>query len=147
MTDKIDGNIIGFYASFNADENVQELAKSYLWGDQGLKNKLAHLKWKNYGEGLRLILFQVYVKPIPCLRNNLRDIESYRPKEKSIGIPVILDNDNFFNLSESDRLQFFSKTIIEKLRLVELKVKRKKLEFDITLLITDVAAALKLHPF
>jgi hypothetical protein len=51
MTEKIDENIIGFFASFNASETDQELVKDYLWSDSGLKNKLAHLKWKNYGQG------------------------------------------------------------------------------------------------
>ena len=139
---KIDENIIGFYASFNAGETDQELVKDYLWSDSGLKNKLAHLKWKNYGQGLQIILFQVYVKPIPYLRKNLREIENYRPKEKSIGIPIILDNENFFKLSETDRQQFFAESIVEKLGLVELKVKRNKLDFDISQLITDVKKAL-----
>lgn len=142
MTKKIDENIIGFYASFNAGETDQESVKSYLWSDSGLKNKLAHLKWKNYGQGLHIILFQVYVQPIPYLRKNLREIENYRPKEKSIGIPVILDNENFFKLSESDRQQFFAETIVDKLGLVELKVKRNKLDFDISQLIADVKKSL-----
>ncbi len=142
MTEKIDDNIIGFYASFNMDETDQELVKSYLWGEIGLKSKLSHLKWRNYGEGLQIILFQVYVNPIPYERNNLKEIENYRPKEKSIGIPVILDNDNFFRLYENDRQQFFAETIIDKLGLVELKVKRNKLEFEISQLIADVKESL-----
>ena len=142
MTEKIDDNIIGFYASFNMDEADQELVKSYLWSDNGLKSKLSHLKSKDYGQGLQIILFQFYVKPIPYLRKNLKEIENYRPKEKSIGIPVILDNENFFNLSETDRQQFFKETIIDKLKLVELKVKRNKLKFDISQLIIDVIKTL-----
>ena len=142
MHEKNDENIIGFFASFNAGETDQELVKDYLWSDSGLKNKLSHLKWKNYGEGFKIILFQIYVKPIPYLRQNLKEIENYRPKEKSIGIPVILDNENFFNLSESDRQQFFAETIVEKLGLVELKVKRNKLNFDIVRLIADVKKAM-----
>lgn len=142
MAEKTDENIIRFYASFNAGETDQELIKSYLWNDNGLKNKLAHLKWKNYGQDLQIILFQVYVKPIAYLRKNLRKIENYRPKEKSIGISVILDHKNFFKLSESDRQQFFAETIVEKLGLVELKVKRNKLDFDISQLIADVKKSL-----
>ncbi|MCB0373400.1 MAG: hypothetical protein KDD31_10350 [Muricauda sp.] len=138
MTEKIDENIIGFFFFFNAGETDQDLVKDYLWSDSGLKNKLAHLKWKNYGQGLQIILFQVYVKPISYLRRNLREIENYRPKEKSIGIPIILDNENFFKLTETERQQFFAESIVEKLGLVELKVKRNKLDFDITQLIADV---------
>ena len=138
----IDENIIGFFASFNSGETDKELIKTHLWGDNGLNSKLAHLKWKNYGQGFQLILFQAYVKPIPYLRKNLREIENYRPKEKSIGIPIILDNENFFLLSQTDQQQFFAETIIEKLGLVELKVKRNKLEFNISQLIADVKKSL-----
>lgn len=142
MTEKIDEHIIGFFASFNAGETDKELVKDYLWSDSGLKNKLAYLKWKNYGQGLQIILFQVYVKPIPYLKKKLREIENYRPKEKSIGIPIILDNENFFKLSETDQQQFFVESIVEKLGLVELKVKENKLDFDIVQLIADVKKSL-----
>lgn len=142
MTEKIDENIIGFYASFNADETDEELVRSYLWSDNGLKSRLSHLKWKNYGQSLQIILFQVYVRPIPYMRKNLREIENYRPKEKSIGISIILDNENFFNLSETDRQQFFVEIIIDKLGLMDLKVKRNKLDFDISQLIADVKKSL-----
>ncbi|NIK93630.1 hypothetical protein GZ212_15830 [Mangrovimonas sp. CR14] len=141
MTKTTDDNIIGFFASFNFGENDQKLVKSYLWGDNGLKNRLAHLKWKNYGTDLKIILFQIYTKPIPYERRNLREIENYRRKEKSIGIPVILDH-NFFKLSETDRQQFFAETIVDKLGLLELKVKRNKLDFDISRLIADVKKSL-----
>mgnify|MGYP000203353182 CR=1 FL=1 len=46
MTDKIDENIIGFYASFNAGETDQELIKNYLWSENGLKNKIEY-RYKN----------------------------------------------------------------------------------------------------
>ncbi|KAB1155942.1 hypothetical protein F7018_11575 [Tenacibaculum aiptasiae] len=139
---KIDENIIGFFASFDIGDNDKELVKNYLWGDNGLKNKLAHLKWNNYGHGLEIILFKVYVKPIPYLRKNLRGIENYKPKEKSIAVPIILDRDNFFKLSETDQQLFFTETIVEKLGLVKSKVKRNKLNFNISLLITDVKTSL-----
>ena len=44
----------------------------------------------------------------------------------------------FLRLSETDRQQFFAESIVEKLGLVKLKVKRNKLEFDISQLIADV---------
>ena len=138
MTKKIDDNIIGFFSSFNMEETDEELVKSYLWSDIGLTNKLAHLKWKNYGNDLKLILFQIHVKPVPYERKSLKEIENYSRKEKSIGVPIILDHANFFKLTETEQQQFFVETIIDKLALVELKVKRNKLDFDITRLISDV---------
>lgn len=142
MTEDIQNNIIGFYASFNLNEPNKDFVKSYLWGSNGLKNKLAHLKWKNYGEDIETILFQIYVNPIQYERKNLREIESYRRKEKSIGIPIILDNDSFFKLTENEKQKFFTKIILKKLGLVELKVKQNKLNFDISQLIDDVNKSL-----
>ena len=142
MTEKINDNVIRFFASFNAGETDQELVQSYIWSDSGLNNRLSHLKWKNYGKGLKIILFQIYTKPILYERRNLREIENYRPKEKSIGIPIILDNENFFKLSEPDRQKFFAESIVQKLGLLALKVKRNKLNFDIVRLITDVKESL-----
>ncbi len=142
MSEKSGENLIGFYASFNAGETDQDLVKSYLWSENGFQYKLAHLNWKKYGTGLQKILFQIYVKPIPFERKNLREIEKYRPKEESIGIPIILDKENFFNLSESQRQQFFADTILEKLGMVELQVTRNNLDFNISLLIDDVKKSL-----
>ena len=67
MTTIKEDNLIGFYASFNQADEDQELVKKYLWGDFGLKEKLKTLKWYNYGQDFHLILFEFYVKPIPCL--------------------------------------------------------------------------------
>ena len=85
-----------------------------------------------------LILFEFNVNPIPYLRENLKEIGSYRRKEKSIGIPTILDNENFFGLDENGQQDFLKTRIIEKLSLVKEKVKRNKLDFNIDRLITDV---------
>ena len=134
----IEDNLIGFYASFNADDHDKELVKSYLWADNGLKNKLKSLKWSNYGQDFHIILFQVYSKPIPYLRDALREIENYRRKEKSIGVPIIIDELNFFNLSEKDRQSFFKNIILNKLDLLQDKIKRNKLDLDIIKLKQDI---------
>jgi hypothetical protein len=145
MTAITDDNIIGFYANFMSGETEQDKVKSYLWGVNGLKETLKPLKWQNYGQDFHLILFQVYVKPIPSLRNALREIESYRRKEKSIGIPIIIDQENFFNLNEKDRLKFFQTTIQVKLDLVKEKVKRNKLDLDIDKLKLNVDRLLNVN--
>ena len=132
MREKIDDNIFGFYASFNFGEIDSELIKSYVWGEKGLKNKLIHLKWKNFGTDLKLILFEIYVRPIPYARKNIKPIGSYRRKEQSVGIPIILDDQNFFELNENDRQLFFKNTILEKLELLADKIKRNKLDTNIS---------------
>ena len=137
MTAIADDNIFGFYASFQSDETDHELVKKYLWGKDGLKEQLKSLKWQTYGKDFHLILFEVYVKPIPYLRDALKEMGSYRRKEKSIGIPVILDHENFFRLTETDRQKFLHLTIIKRLELLRDKVKRNKLDLKIEKLITD----------
>jgi len=138
MTTIKDDNLIGFYASFNSGDNEQEIVKNYLWGDNGLKEKLKSLKWHQYGQDFHLILFQFYSKPIPYERENLREIENYRRKEKSIGIPLIIDEDNFFKLNTADREHFLKQTILNKLDLLREKIKRNKLDLDIKRLKADV---------
>ena len=138
MTAITDDNIFGFYASFHSGENQEDKVKEYLWGKNGLNEILKPLKWQIYGQDFHLILFQVYSKPIPYLRNALREIESYRRKEKSVGIPIILDEENFFNLNEMDRQKFFQTTIQNKLDLLKEKVKRNKLDLGIDKLKLDV---------
>ena len=96
------------------------------------------MKWQDYGTDLILILFQFNVNPIPYLRENLKEIESYRRKEKSIGIPTILDDENFFQLNKNEQRNFLNAKILEKLELVKEKVRRNKLDFNIDGLIMDV---------
>lgn len=142
MTTLPDNELLGFYASFNMGEKDQELVKQYLWGDTGLKNKLKSIKWSTYGKDFHLILFQIYVRPIPEMREALKEIESYRKKEKSIGIPIIIDDSNFFNLKESDRQVFFKNNILIKLDLLKDKIKRNKLDLDLSRLKSDVESFL-----
>lgn len=132
------GNLFGFFANLGIDRNNDELVKDYLWGDNGLDKKLKSLKWKEYGQDFELILFQFYVKPTREQRDVLRNIENYRKKEKSIGIPVIIDEDNFFKRDNVDRQTFIKKTILDRLELLREKVKRNKLDLDISRLKGDV---------
>jgi hypothetical protein len=62
---------------------------------------------------------------------------SYRSKQKSIVIPVILDQENFFKPNETDRHKFFHSTILKRLEMIKEKVKRNKLDLDIEKLKTD----------
>ncbi len=136
--EKIENNIIGVYASFGFEEPNKEFVKELLWGENGIKNQFSSLKSQNYGTDIMLILFEFYVNPIPYLRGNLKEIGSYRKKEKSIGIPTILDNETFFNLNKNEQNLFLKNTILNKLTLVKEKVKRNKLNFRIDELIIDV---------
>ncbi|GGG50783.1 hypothetical protein [Bizionia arctica] len=143
MTEKIMDNILGFYASFNFGETDSELIRSYLWSENGLKNKLNFLKWQDFGTDLKLILFEFYVRPIPYERKNIKPIGSFRRKEQSVGIPIILDDQNFFRLKENERQLYFKNTILEKLELLTEKIKRNKLDTNISELKSKVEKTLK----
>jgi hypothetical protein len=43
MTTQPDDNILGFYANLMVPDSDQEVIKNYLWGADGLRNKLIHL--------------------------------------------------------------------------------------------------------
>jgi len=143
-------NILGCYVSVtqaypNADQQTKDLAteqgrlfRTYIWGEKGICDTLKKLNHEDYGKDLILSLFQFYVNPIPIIEQNLKEIEPYRKKEKSIGIPIIVNNKNFFSLSEEGRYNFLKQSILQKLDLLAEVVKQKKLDTKIELLKTDL---------
>jgi hypothetical protein len=142
-------NILGFFATFEHayDESEEESRRvdeqseqfrAYIWGKEGLAEKLGRLTHKNYGEDLKLALFQFSVFPSQDTIEHLKEIESYRSREKAIGIPVIVTKANFFDTSEADRQAFLRDTILGKLDLLAEVVKRKKLDTNISKLRSDV---------
>lgn len=119
------------------------LFSSYIWGTDGISNILKNLNHQDYGKDLIRILLQFYLNPIPCELANLKEIESYRKKEKSIGIPIIVNENNFFNKSVTERRRFLRSSIFKKLCLLEDVVKKKKLDTDIGKLKIDLERILK----
>lgn len=144
--------IFGCYLSypqmyFDASQEEKDLAleqgelfKSYIWGDKGICYTLKKLKHEDYGKDLKLALFQFYVKPlqIPMMLQALKGIERYRPKEKSIGIPIVVNDENFFNKSEEERYHFLKQSILQKLDLPADVVKRRKLDTNMEQLKFDL---------
>src|ERR1700722_9533620 len=143
-------NILGCYVSitlgkYDDDQKAKDLAseqgelfRAYIWGEKGICDTLKKLKHQDYGKDLILILFQFYVNPISIQLENLKEIERYRKKEKSIGIPVIVNNENFFNKSEEARHAFLKQSIFRKLDLLTEIVKKKKFDTKIDLLKSDL---------
>ena len=123
-----------------------DLFKTYIWGDKGISDKLKNLNYKSYGEDIKLALFQFYLKPIPYLLNHLKDIESYRKKEKAIGISIIVNDDNFFCKSEEERYDFLKQSILAKLDLLSEVVKKKKLDTNMELLKSDLQEIFSSYP-
>ena len=145
-----DTEIFGCYVSITlamptADQKTKDLFneqgklfRSYIWGEKGVSDILKKLKHEDYGNDLKLILFQFYVNPIPCELEHLEPIERYRKKEKSIGIPIVVNNDNFFSKSEEERYHFLQQSIFEKMDILAEVVKRKKLDTKMDLLKSDL---------
>ena len=143
-------NIFGCFVSYPSlmyDATEQEKLNAqeqgdffyiYIWGEQGVSNILKKLKHEDYGNDLKLILFQFYVNPIPYELEHLEPIERYRKKEKSIGIPIVVNDDNFFSKSEKERYHFLQQSIFEKMDLLAEVVRHKKLDTKMDLLKSDL---------
>ncbi|MEG1239244.1 hypothetical protein [Chryseobacterium sp.] len=130
--------IIGCFASTNMGDEQGVLFRTYIWGDEGIGNVLKTLRYENYGNDMKRILFQFYVNPIPYEQQNLKAIEPYRAREKAIGIPIIVTNENFFSQSEEGRYSFLKQSIFQKIDLLAEVVKKKKLDTKMELLKADL---------
>ena len=136
MTDNIFGCFVSGPAVYgdsstetiNESERLGEEFVKFMWGSNRLCEILKQLKHQDYGTDLTIILFQFYLNPIPEQLSYLKEIGSYRRKEKSIGIPVIVDNHNFFTLSDIERRIKIVTILKQKLNLVESVIKRNKLD-------------------
>ncbi|MCH8622567.1 hypothetical protein [Undibacterium sp. TS12] len=137
--------VSGPSVNWDDDQRTKEQAKekggvfrTYIWGDAGISKILKKLRSSDYGSGLNIILFQFYLNPLPYELNNLKEIENYRKKEKSIGIPIIANSENFFDREENERYQFLRSAILGKISLLENVVKRNKLDFNVEKLRADL---------
>lgn len=122
---------------------IGELFDSYIWGDNGIANILKRLNYNDYGKDMKLILFQFYLKPIPDLLEALKEIERYRPKERAIGVPIIITDDNFFNKTDKERREALKQMILAKMPLIEKVVKRNKLDTNMKSLKADLEKVLE----
>jgi|SRR3989344_2311658 len=143
-------NILGCFVTigFNPNLTEQDFVKldetftPYIWGEKGICNSLKKLNHTEYGKDLTLALFQFYVMPTAVELQNLKEIEGYRKNEKSIGIPVIVNDNNFFSKSEVERRTFLKQSILQKLNVLAEVVKKKKLDTNMELLKSDVQKVL-----
>jgi hypothetical protein len=143
---EVKDNIFGCFMKIGFDPNLSEqdfmnLDKAfspYIWGERGISNTLKKLKHEDYGKDLVLALFQFNVKPTPMELQRLKEIEPYRSKEKAIGIPIIVTDENFFSKPEEGRYNFLKQSIFQKLDLLAEVVKKKKLDTNMEQLKTDL---------
>lgn len=142
-------NILGCFLKVGFDPNLKrgeahELGNQvslYIWGERGtsgISGNLKKLKIEDYGKDLNLVLLEFHVKPTPTELSYLKEIESYRKKEKAIGIPIIITDDNFFSKTEEERYRFLKESILTKMDLLETVVKKRKLDTDVKKLKADI---------
>ena len=131
-------HILGCYVSSTAVDSSGPLFREYIWGIQGICGTLKKLKYRDYGKDVIMILFQFYVNPIPYEQQNLKEVESFRKKERSIGVPIIINNENFFIKSEAERFIFLKESIFKKLDILEQLFRKKKLDTKMDLLKDDL---------
>ena len=139
-------NILGcfFKVCYNpnlSEQDFNDLANTfrvYIWGEKGICNTLKKLKHEDYGKDLILALFQFYIKPLELEIEKLKEIESYRKNEKSIGIPIIINDENFFCKSEEGRYSFLKQSVLQKMDLLAEVVKKRNLDTKIGLLKSDL---------
>jgi hypothetical protein len=145
-----DNEIFGcfFKIGFDPEKSEQEFKgisntfKTYIWGENGISDTLKKLKHKDYGNDLKLILFEFNVKPTLIELEKLKEIGSYRKSEKSIGIPIVVNDKNFFSQTEEGRYSFLKQSILQKLELLSEVVKKKKLDTKMDLLKADLVKLL-----
>ncbi len=117
---------------------INKLFCGYIWGENGISDTLKKLRNEDYGKDMSIILFQFYLNPIPYELEHLKEIEPYRKKERAIGIPIIVTDENFFSKSEEGRYSFLKQSILQKLDLLAEVVKKKKLDTKMDLLKADL---------
>jgi len=135
--DKKSNRLMGYFMSdppvvYDASDRDKEIAsskgelfRSYIWGDQSIDNLLMEVVNAEYGKDLELILFQFILNPFPFQLPLLPDIEKYRKIEKAIGVNIIITDANFFSLEHSDRVLFIKRSLLERVKMLEIKYKKK----------------------
>lgn len=118
--------------------------RRYLWGEDGeggLKAELAKYINRDYGQDLQLILIQFDVNPAPDWTRPSRQVENYRPRERSIGTWIELNQGNYFSKDEVSREKFIKESILDRLDTIGQRAQARKMDVDIGKLIKDVEKA------
>ena len=145
MVNEIFGCYVSVSTNATMDKDKQELSfekgrlfRKYIWSEEGINNILKKVVFNSYGKDIKLILFEFYVNPIIEQLKYIEKGISYKRKEKSIGIPIVITDDNFFSKSERERKRLLESIIFEKLALLIEYVEKKKLDIQIELIIKDL---------
>ncbi len=116
--------------------------RSFIWGEQGLDKIFKKLEAQNCGVDIELILLQFYVEPLKIERDNMKEIFEYRRKERSVGVPIIIESE-FFSLSSPKKIKYLERKVFEALDKVNELVNSKNLDTNISLLKSELIYLLK----
>ena len=114
----ISGPSIAWDATQEDEKTAEEkgqIFRQYIWGDSGIDSILGDVINIEYGNDVKLILFQFYINPLDSEIQTLSQTEGYRKREKSIGTNIIATEDNFFLKNNDDRLDFLKSSILSSL--------------------------------
>lgn len=124
---------------------ISNMFKLYLWGENGkggLSTKLKSLQGNNYGSDVELILFQFVVGATIIQPESYKDIENFRPKEKSIAVWIAIDDSCYFDLSDGKRRQYIRESILNRMESLKIRFKARKFDVDMDRLIRDLSEIL-----
>lgn len=127
----------------NQKSKIAESFRHYISSENGISYILKKLKSTDYGQDIAIILFQFYLYPLPYELQHLESVEGYRKNEKSFGLSIIVNDENFFSKTEGERYDFLKEAILKKIDLLAEIVKKKKLDTNVVLLKSDLENAFK----
>ncbi len=143
-------NIYGCTAFLGKANNNSEEFCHYIWHEKGVFDALLKGLDKDiYGPDLEIILFYFFVnaKEHELAHMKLKEIENYIQSEKSIGINVIINQENFFHKNIEDRYEFLKDCIISRLELLASVIKKKNLDVKMECLKEDTIELLNSQKF
>jgi|APMI01.1.fsa_nt_gi hypothetical protein len=126
----------GLMTAQRRNENVHY----FLWGPDGqggLSQRLKDGLNKSYGKDISIILLQFNVNPQPGWPV-MKDVDNYRPSEKSIGAWITIDDEYFSLPDDAAKERFVRDRILDRLETISKRFKARKLDADIDRLIDDV---------
>ena len=126
-------------------DDMAEQFRAYAYGNEnqiGL-HKILDKVDGDYSTDLDLIFFYFKVNPTEN-EPPRKDIDSYKPKQKSIVAWIEINEDNFFNKSTQKQDAYAKGMIIERLIQIKKRFERSKLAVDMDRLIHDTKIVLNL---
>ena len=126
-------------------DDMADHFRAYAYGNEnqiGL-HKILNKVDGDYSTDLDLIFFYFKVNPAEN-EPPRKDIDSYKPKQKSIVAWIEINEDNFFNRSASEQNTFVNNEILVRLEQIKQRFSKSKVIVDMDRLIQDTKIVLDL---